>query len=312
MTITQLQYIVAVDNFRHFAKAADACHVTQPTLSMQIHKLEEELGVLLFDRSKQPVKPTTLGLKIIEQARTIINESEKVFQLTQEATGNFEGTFRLGIIPTVAPYLLPRFAKKIAAKMPKVEIIIEEMQTSQIIAALRKDQLDAGILATPLEEHSIVEKPIYYEPFTAYVPEGHRLSNEEFILNSELSTDDLLLLNEGHCFRNSVLNLCEKKGATTQSNIQFESGQFNTLIKLADKGFGMTLIPYLTALDLTGDSRNHVKPIADPKPTREISIVYSRTQLKINLIEGLARIIESSIPEKLLEKGKEVVSPIKS
>lgn len=310
MTITQLQYIVAVDNYRHFAKAAEACHVTQPTLSMQIHKLEEELGVLLFDRSKQPVKPTELGQKIIEQARTIINESEKVFQLTQEATGHFEGTFKLGIIPTIAPYLLPRFAKKIASKMPDVEIVVEELQTDQIIEKLRKDQLDAGILATPLEEQSIVERPVYYEPFTAYVPEGHRLANEEFILNSELSPDDMLLLNEGHCFRNSVLKLCGKADITSHSNIQFESGQFETLIKLADNGFGMTLIPYLTALDLEGEHRGHVKPIADPKPTREISLVYSRTQLKINLIETLANIIQSSIPEKLLEKSVDVVSPV--
>ncbi|GAB5557245.1 MAG: LysR substrate-binding domain-containing protein [Schleiferiaceae bacterium] len=310
MTITQLQYIVAVDNYRHFAKAAEACHVTQPTLSMQIHKLEEELGVLLFDRSKQPVKPTDLGQKIIEQARTIINESEKVFQLTQEATGHFEGTFKLGIIPTISPFLLPRFAKKISAKMPDVEIVIEELQTEQIIEKLRKDQLDAGILATPLDEQSIVERPVYYEPFTAYVPQGHRLANEEFILNSELSPDDMLLLNEGHCFRNSVLNLCGKPGVTAHSNIQFESGQFDTLIKLADNGFGMTLIPYLAALDLEGEHRGHVKPIADPKPTREISLVYSRTQLKINLIETLANIIQSSIPEKLLEKSKDIVSPV--
>lgn len=311
MTITQLEYVIAVDNHRHFGRAAESCHVTQPTLSMQINKLEEDLGVKLFDRDKKPIEPTAVGRRIIDQARIIVAEGGRLRQLAQEARSSYEGDLRLGIIPTIAPYLLPRILDRFRSRFPDVHLIIEEAQTDTIVQKLKLDQLDAGILATPLEDKAIIEEPVYYEPFMAFIPEGHRLDGEKFITNSELSTRDMLLLNEGHCFRNSVLNLCaETDPQNDRSRVSLESGNFETLIRLSMKGYGMTLLPYLGALDLPDRLQQFVRPIADPKPSREVSVIFSKNQVKVGLIRGLGEVIRNSVPPKLLEPGK-VVSPLR-
>lgn len=310
MTITQLQYLIAVDNHRHFARAADACFVTQPTLSMQIQKLEEELGVLLFDRSKHPVRPTSIGERIVEQARTVVHETERIHQILQEGKNQLEGPFKLGIIPTIASSLVPRFINSFHQKFPKIQLQIQELQTEKIIDKLRMDELDAGILATPLAEKGIIEKPLYYEPFMAFIPENHRLGKESFVTNSELDVNDILLLNEGHCFRNSVLNICNKLPENGSRPVELESGNFETLVKMSKRGFGMTLIPYLHALDLAESDQKLVKPIADPKPTREISLIYTRAELKIKVIEELSKIILNNVPEKLRSEKEEVISPM--
>ncbi|PTM02803.1 MAG: DNA-binding transcriptional regulator OxyR [Bacteroidetes bacterium] len=310
MTLTQLSYLIAVDNHRHFARAAESCFVTQPTLSMQIQKLEEELGVLLFDRSKHPVKPTSIGEKLIQQARTILNEAERMQQILQESKNVLEGPFKLGIIPTVTSSIVPRFLRQFNKKFPKIQLQIIELTTEMILERLQKDDLDAAILATPLDERSIIEKPLYYEPFMAYIPADHKLGKESFITNSEIDIDDVLLLNEGHCFRNSVLNLCNSSPSLSAKNVDLASGNFDTLVKLAKKGYGMTLLPYLYAIDMSTEEQSFIKPIADPKPTREISLVYTRAELKIKVIEELARIIKSSVPEKLLTESAQVLSPV--
>lgn len=312
MTLTQLQYLISVDNHRHFARAAEASFVTQPTLSMQIQKLEEELGVLLFDRSKHPVKPTAIGIKIIEQARIVLNESHRINEILQESKNQMEGPFKLGVLPTISPSLVPRFIRKFHEKFPKIQLQIQELRTDKIVELLRIDELDAAIIATPLDEKGIIENPMYYEPFMGFIPENHRLFKESFITNSELDVDDILLLNEGHCFRDSILNICNKKLKSGKKPVDLESGNFETLIKLSKKGFGMTLIPYLHAIDLAAEDQKYVKAIADPKPSREISMIYTRAELKIKIIQELKSIIQSSIPEKLLSKDNEVVSPLKS
>lgn len=310
MTLTQLTYLIAVDNHRHFARAAEACFVTQPTLSMQIQKLEEELGVLLFDRSKHPVKPTSIGEKLIAQARTVLHEAERMQQILQESKNVLEGPFKLGIIPTITSSLVPRFLNQFNAKFPKIQLQVIELTTEVILEKLQRDELDAAILATPLNERSVIEKPLYYEPFMAYIPEDHRLGKETFVTNSELDIDEILLLNEGHCFRNSILNLCRTAPSMGQKNVDLESGNFDILTKLSKKGYGMTLLPYLYAIDMSKEEQGRIKPIADPKPTREISLVYSRAELKIKVIEELGRIIQNSIPEKLLESSDQVLSPV--
>jgi|SRR5690554_4054971 len=315
MTIIQLRYIVAVDTYRHFANAAEHCFVTQPTLSMQISKLERELDVLIFDRSKHPIEPTEIGKKILAQAKLVLTEAARIEEIVKASKGQISGEFRLGIIPTVSPALLPRFLRKITSEYPDIYLKIEELQTDQIIEMLDKDQLDAGILATPLEKPRIVETPLYYEPFMAYVPDGHRLQSEDFVLHSELKLRDILLLKSGHCFRDNIINLCESaftESGNSNQILEFESGNFETLIKLANQGFGMTLIPYLTALDLNEADRANIKPIEHPQPTREISLVYSRAQLKISIIEILEREIKSLIPKKLLERADtELISPLR-
>lgn len=315
MTLIQLRYIVAVDTYRHFANAAEHCFVTQPTLSMQISKLERELDILIFDRSKHPIEPTEIGKKILAQAKLALIEAARIEEIVKASKGQVSGEFRLGIIPTVSPALLPRFLRKITTEYPDIYLKIEELQTDQIIEMLDKDQLDAGILATPLEKPRIIETPLYYEPFMAYVPEGHRLENEEFVLHSELKLRDILLLKSGHCFRDNIINLCDSAFTETGNSnqlLEFESGNFETLIKLANQGFGMTLIPYLTALDLGETDIANIKPIEHPQPTREISLVYSRAQLKISIIEILEREIKSLIPKKLLERADtELISPLR-
>jgi LysR family hydrogen peroxide-inducible transcriptional activator len=310
MTFTQLQYIVAVDNHRHFAKAAAACFVTQPTLSMQVQKLEEELGVILFDRSKHPIKPTAIGERILEQARKALNEGQRIVQLTQIERGKFEGEFRLGIIPTVAPNLLHRFLPRFNKRFPDIKLVVEELTTEQCVEKLHRDELDVALLATPLEMKNLIEEPLYYEPFVAFVPEGHRLAKEAFVLSSELELRDLLLLTEGHCFRQSVLNLCEARKEQRKSNLQLESGNFDTLIRLSQLGYGMTLLPYLTAADLRKEWQTLIKPIDEPKPTREISLVFTKAQLKRGLIEKLGEVILEVVPERMVKEKSNVVKPI--
>ncbi|NEN22504.1 LysR family transcriptional regulator [Cryomorpha ignava] len=314
MTLIQLKYIVAVDTYRHFATAADHCFVTQPTLSMQISKLEKELDILIFDRSKHPVQPTEIGKKILLQAKLALTEANRIDEIVKASKGQISGEFRLGIIPTVSPALLPRFLRKITNDFPDIHLKIEELQTDQILEKLDKDQLDAGILATPLEKARIIEKPLYYEPFMAYIPKGHRLEKESFVLHSELQLRDILLLKNGHCFRDNIINLCDGAFAETgnaNNLLEFESGNFETLVKLSNQGFGMTLIPYLTALDLNEADRANLKPIDHPQPTREISLIYSRAQLKISIINILEAEIKKLIPKKLLEKAdNDLISPL--
>lgn len=312
MTITQLHYIIAVDTHRHFARAAESCFVTQPTLSMQIHKLEEELKVTIFDRSRKPLQPTDIGVQILEQARIVITEEKRIEEIIQQHKGEIAGNFKLAIIPTVASTLLPRFLKCFISQYPKVNLQIEELQTKIILERLKNGLLDAAILATPLEHDGIMEKPLYYEPFMGYTPMEHRLFKEKFLDNSDLTPDDILLLHEGHCFRDSVINLCgslfDKKNNT---GVKLESGSFETLIKLSKQGFGMTLIPYLKAIELKNiEPEGTIKPFSKPQPTREISIIHHRTHLKISIIDALAKCIQETIPEHMLKNAEgEVVKP---
>ena len=312
MTITQLQYIIAVDTHRHFARAAESCFVTQPTLSMQIHKLEEELGVTIFDRSRKPLQPTDIGKSILEQARIVINEEKRIDEIIQQHKGEIAGDFKLAIIPTVASTLLPRFLKCFISQYPKVNLQIEELQTKVILERLKNGLLDAAILATPLDHDGIMEKPLYYEPFMGYTPMDHRLFKEKFLDNTALNPDDILLLHEGHCFRDSVINICgslfdNKK----KEGVQLESGSFETLVKLSKQGFGMTLVPYLKAIELKNiEPEGTIKPFSRPQPMREISIIHHRTHLKISIIEALAKCIQETVPEHMLANAEgEVIKP---
>jgi LysR family hydrogen peroxide-inducible transcriptional activator len=314
MTITQLHYIIAVDTHRHFARAAESCFVTQPTLSMQIHKLEEELGVTIFDRSRKPLQPTDIGKQILEQARVVISEEKRIDEIIQQHKGEIAGNFKLAIIPTVATTLLPRFLKCFISQYPKVNLQIEELQTKVILERLKNGLLDAAILATPLNHDGIMEKPLYYEPFMGYTPMGHRLFKEKFLDNSDLNPDDILLLHEGHCFRDSLINICgslfDKKN---NEGVKLESGSFETLIKLSKQGFGMTLIPYLKSIELKEiEPEGTIKPFSRPQPTREISIIHHRTHLKISIIEALAKCVQENVPEHMLINPEgDVVKPYK-
>ncbi len=313
MTLTQYQYIVAVDIYKSFAKAAEHCFVTQPTLSMQIQKMEDELGVRLFDRSKKPVETTDIGRQIVDQARVLLNEAGRIDEIVQQNKGEIKGEFRLAFIPTIAPSIIPRFLYDFAKKYPQLNLHISEMQTDIILDQMKKGLLDAAVLATPLATEGVIERPLYYEPFMAFVPETHRLYKEKFLSVKELDVNDMLLLKEGHCFRNSVLNLCGKSVAKKDKlgNVHLESGNFETLIKLAKQGFGMTLIPYLLSLDIKEtEDKKYIRPFDKPQPSREISIIYRRAQLKIHIIDKLEEAIKNAVPKHMLAaKEMKVVGP---
>ena len=312
MTITQLQYVLAVAEHKNFTLAAEKCFVTQPTLSMQIQKIEEELNVLIFDRSKKPIQLTAIGLKIVNQAKNIVNEAGKIKDIVEYQKGFIGGEFRLGIIPTITPTLLPMFLNNFIKKYPKVNLIIEELNTDEIILRLKNGHLDAAIAATPLEDEKIKEIVLYYEPFVAYIPSDHIASHKKEIEISDLNPDDILLLQDGHCFRDSILNLCKNQNIATRNTFQLESGSFETLIKLADEGLGTTLLPYLHTLDLKEKDKLKLRHFKEPKPAREVSLIYPKSELKIHIIDALRNTISGVIKGAIAFHNVQIISPIQN
>ena len=309
MTITQLQYVLAVAEHKNFTLAAEKCFVTQPTLSMQIQKVEEELNIQIFDRTKKPIQLTEIGQKIVNQAKNIVNEADRMKDIVEQQKGFIGGEFKLGIIPTVMPTLLPMFLNTFVKKYPKVKLIIEELNTDDIILRLKNGNLDAAIAATPLNEEKLKEIVIYYEPFVAYIPEKHRIADKKEIEVSDLNLDEILLLQDGHCFRDGILNLCKNQGVAPANNFQIQSGSFETLIKLADEGLGTTLLPYLHTLDLNEKNKEKLKPFKDPKPAREVSLIYPKNELKIHIINALRDTISGVVRGAIAFSDVEIISP---
>ncbi len=310
MTITQLQYVLAVAEHQNFTKAALKVFVTQPTLSMQIQKLEDELGVKIFDRTKKPIQLTETGRKIVNQARNIVNESDRIQDIVDQEKGFIGGTFRLGIIPTIMPTLLPMFLNNFIKKYPKVKLKIEELNTEAIIERLNEGHLDAAIAATPLELDGIKEQALYYEPFVGYVPEEHRLFTDAKLNVENLDIDDMLLLEDGHCFKDGIINLCKASRNYDGDHFQLESGSFETLIKLANEGLGMTLLPYLHTLDLGEKERNKLKMFEEPVPAREVSLIYTKSELKMQIIEALRSTIAGVIKGAITFQNVKIISPL--
>jgi len=310
MTITQLQYVLAVAEHKNFTLAAEKCFVTQPTLSMQIQKVEEELNIIIFDRSKKPIQLTDIGHKIVNQAKNIVNEADRMQDIVEQQKGFIGGEFRLGIIPTIMPTLLPMFLNNFIKKYPKVKLIIEELNTDEIIAKLKNGRLDAAIAATPLMEEKIKEIVLYFEPFVAYIPENHKNFSKDEIEVSDLNLDEILLLQDGHCFRDGILNLCKNVDKNEFNRFQLESGSFETLIKLADEGLGITLLPYLHTLDLKEKDMAKLKHFKEPKPAREVSLIYPKTELKIQIIDALRTTINGVIKGAIVFQNVAIISPM--
>lgn len=309
MTITQLQYILAVAEHKNFTLAAEKCFVTQPTLSMQIQKVEEELGIQIFDRTKKPIQLTDIGGKIVNQAKNIVNEANRIQDIVHQQKGVIGGEFRLGIIPTIMPTLLPMFLNNFIKKYPKVKLIIEELNTEDIIFKLNNGHLDAAIAATPLYEEKIKEVVLYFEPFVAYIPENHDNFNKKEIEISDLNLDEILLLQDGHCFRDSILNLCKNNTNLENNHFQIESGSFETLIKLADEGLGTTLLPYLHTLDLSEKNQKKLRHFVEPKPAREVSLIFPKNELKIHIIDALRSTIAGVVKGAIVFQNVQIVSP---
>jgi LysR family hydrogen peroxide-inducible transcriptional activator len=299
-----------VAEFGNFTIAAEKCCVTQPTLSMQIQKLEEELGVKIFNRSTKPIILTDIGEKIIIQAKKITQEASRMDDIVSTEKGFIGGEFKLGIIPTVMPTLLPMFLNIFTKKYPKVDLKIEELTTVNITKLIREGHLDAGIAATPLGMDTIIELPLYHEPFVAYIPNTNPLKSLDQIEIDDLNSSDVLVLEDGHCFRNHVLNLCQMN-SFSKNRFDLKSGSFETLIKLADEGLGMTLLPYLNADSLTTEKKKNLKFFPDPAPAREVSLIHSNSKLKLPVINVLKSTISSIIRGAIKFDHIKVISPQK-
>lgn len=311
MTLVQLEYIIAVDTWRHFAIAAEHCFVTQPTLSMQIQKLEEELEVKIFDRSKQPVVPTETGIAILEQARKIIAERNGLLETIQQQKGIVAGELRIGIIPTLAPYLLPLFIQPFTKKFPFVKLVVHEMMTELIISRLREGKIDAGILVTPLQEPGIKEFVLFYEELMAYVSRKNAVYEKTYLLPQDIDPNKLWLLEEGHCFRSQIVNLCElKKISKETSHFDYEAGSIETLRRMVEMNDGITIIPELATLDMPVKQSQLIRHFKKPSPMREVSLVVHRNYAKKKLIDVLKEQILQTVPEKIRKNKAQQVVPV--
>ncbi len=298
MTLTQLEYIIALDAHRHFVLAAEKCFVTQPTLSMQIQKLEEELGVKIFDRTKQPVIPTEIGVSIIAQAQTILRESKMIKQLINDQKDIMTGELRIGIIPTLAPYLLPPLFKRMREKYPQLNLIIKETITEEVISELKKNRLDCGLVVTPLNDPSIKEDVLFYEELFVYVSKKDSLYDKKYVLATEIDPDQLWLLEEGHCFRSQILNLCELR-RSADFHFKYETGNIETLKRMVDKSDGITILPELAVMEFTKPQLKLVKRLKEPSPARKVSLVTHRDHIKTKLIKTLKEEILDIVPKQM-------------
>ena len=300
MTLQQLEYIVAVEKYRHFAKAAESCHVTQSTLSMMIQKLEQELEINIFDRKTQPVEPTPIGVTLLAQAKVILYNAKQFKELALNEKEQESGKVTFGIIPTVAPYILPKLFNILQERNPNINLHVKEITTAEIINQLEKAEIDMALLATPLNNPNLLEIPIYYERFFAYVSPTEPLYN---IINEyemrHLPTDHLWILKEGHCLRNQVMRLCESESGFSTT---YEAGSIDTLVKIVDTNGGYTIIPELHLDFLSEKQKANVRPIVNPEPNREISLVVRNDYVKEKLLNVIAKNISDTIPENMLDE----------
>lgn len=308
MNLQQLEYIVAVDSQRHFAKAAEMSFVTQATLSMMIKKLEDELEIKIFDRSKQPVVPTKEGKEFIQRAKQVLAEVKRLKDYAVEVKGEIRGDIHIGIIPTLAPYLLPLFLKSFVKKYPRLNVYIKEMITDEIILNLISGNLDAGLVATPLNESLIKEYPLFYEEFFVYSSGQDSFPPKKYLLPKMIDIKHLWLLEEGHCLRSQILNLCKLKDKESETaNLHYEAGSIESLINLVDRYGGVTIVPQLSILNLKQLQKKKIREFANPKPVREISIVVGKNFARNRLLESLQEEIKVNIPFEKIKKNRNVL-----
>ncbi len=316
VTLTQMRYAVAIEEAGTFREAATRCHVSQSGLSMQLHKLEELLGVVLFDRTRKPILVTEGGRPLLEQMRSILRETERLGQLAREGDEP-AGPFRLGVIPTLSSAVLPLFLGRFVRQYPQVALEVEELTTERIIKQLRADTLDAAIAATPLDEAGLSENPIGYEAFLAYLPPRDPLLSRKALGQQDLSERDVWIMPEGHCFRTQVLSYCKKASSggnlAGKMPLHFESGSFETLIRLVDDGLGATILPALVAAQLPKKRQDEqLRPLTSPVPVREIAVVTSRGELRRAVTEALVAVARTALDEALPGSSarRSVLSPV--
>ncbi|MDR2621922.1 MAG: hydrogen peroxide-inducible genes activator [Dysgonamonadaceae bacterium] len=301
MNIQQLEYIIAVDNFRHFAKAAEVCCITQPTLSMMIQKMEDELGVKIFDRSKHPVVPTTIGKLIIDQARISLKHFKQIKDLVDNEQNTTKGTFKLGIIPTIAPYLVPAILEKQNSKYKDIELILKENTTGNLINDIQKGILDGGLMAGPLDRPELLEYPLYYEKFYAYISPLDEKYREKEIDLDEIDINDVWLLENEHCLRGQIERLCQMKRKASTENIfiKYESGSIDTLVHIVDYNHGITIIPEMHAMGLSEDKQENLRAFKNMTAVREVCLVVSKEYVRNVMLQIIIEIIKSSVPKSM-------------
>ena len=305
ITLTQLEYILAVDTYRHFVTASEKCFVTQPTLSMQIKKLEEDLGVTIFDRTKQPIIPTEIGKKILEQASITLAESKRIEEIVSDHSNSVSGEISIGIIPSLAPYLLPLFIGKFTKKYPDVHVKVTELLTEEIIDHLKKDLIDVGLLVTPLYEKGIIEQTLFYEELMLFSNKNHELSRKPSIKTTDLASPDLWLLSNGHCFRSQVINLCSyKTGLKENVHFEYASGSLETIKKIVELEGGFTLLPELAVSEGVEANKTVTRQIGEVHPLRQVGFAYSRNYSKKRLLDLLSEEIVASVPKKMLDADR--------
>ena len=298
MTLQQMEYIVALDEYRHFVRAAEACGVSQSTLSTLLKKLEDELDTIIFDRNEHPLKPTQAGAKIIAQARVVLFNMNQIREITQSERELCSGEVKIAVIPTVSPYIVPKLFKALREDNPDIETCIIEMQTPQILQALSRAELDMAIMATPLESPNLLEVPLYYEKLVAYVSPSESLASHTEIPSNALPSDHLWVLKDGNCLRNQVMNLC---GMSSKYNAHFEAGSIDTLVKIVDENGGYTVIPELHIGLLKDSQQRHIRPLVNPVPVREISIVIRNDYVRERMLNEVAAAVKKIIPDHMID-----------
>lgn len=308
MTLQQLEYIMAVARYGHFGRAAEACNVTQPTLSAMIGKLEEEIGAKLFDRNRQPIVPTQVGERVIRQAKEVLTQADHIKDIVLEEKQSLGGVFRVGVLPTIAPYLLPRFFPQMMKKYPALDIRVREMKTYEIKEALLKGDIDAGILATieGLEEYE--QTTLFYEKYIGYVSREDTLFNKEVIRTADVAASrELWLLDEGHCFRDQMVRFCQMKSSQT-SQLAYNLGSMETFMRMVETGMGITFIPELAEMQLSEPQKELVRPFAIPVPTRQLILITNKNFIRRTLLDTLVKEIQASVPKDMLKlKGGQVL-----
>lgn len=299
MTLQQLQYLISLDNNRHFLNAAEECGVTQPTLSAMIQKLEDELDVKLFDRTKQPLVTTPIGAEVVAQAKLVLKSAEQLREIISNKRESLEGKLNLAVIPTIAPYLLPKFIIEFRKNYPNVELSIEEMKTSDIVSNLNLSKIDIGILATPLNKPSLLEVPLYYEKFLAYISPKEELYKQEVLSAKNLPLKNLWVLHEGHCLRDQVFNFCNEK---INEKPIYEAGSIDTLIKIIDQNGGYTVIPELHLQFLNPEQIKNTRPIENPQGVREVSVIIRNDYIRERLLNAVVDTVKSIIPNEMIDE----------
>jgi LysR family transcriptional regulator, hydrogen peroxide-inducible genes activator len=279
---------------------------------MQLVKLEDELGAVLFDRSKTPVIPTEVGEAVIVQAKTVIREQRKISGLAQQQKDRVAGDFHLAVIPTISAYLLPLFISEFQKRFPEVRLHIDERKTDDIVRLLRADELDAGLLATPLNDESLIERVLYYEPFYLFLSPGHRFMSSRKIRQEDLELREIWLLDKGNCFRDQVISICGERELDDEvlGSIRFDGGHLETLKNMVLRGSGCTLLPHLAVRQMSAGEKGLIRPFVDPVPTREVSMVYGRSVLKKKIVDGIEEVIRECLPKDLCAISKKRVEVV--